>query len=120
MTVTKRTLDDAEVVVMPGRSFHTLIAPWNSPAEHLSAGMSIYPAGSAPEGHVHPQEEETIYCVAGKGRIRTRDDAFEMEPGTLVHVPANTYHATESDGPGELQLFCVFTPPVRPGSYEKG
>jgi quercetin dioxygenase-like cupin family protein len=119
MSATRRTIEDAEVVTMPGRSFYTLIAPWNSPATHLSAGLSIYPAGSAPEGHVHPDEEETIYCTGGKGRIVTHDGKYEMEPGTLVHVPANTYHATESDGPGELVLFCVFTPPVRPGTYEK-
>ncbi|MDR1430833.1 MAG: cupin domain-containing protein [Propionibacteriaceae bacterium] len=119
MSVTRRTFADAEVTTMPGRSFYMLIAPWDSPATHLSAGLSIYPAGSAPEGHVHVAEEETIFCVAGKGRIVTKEAAYELEPGVLVHVPQNTYHATESDGPGELKLYCVFTPPVRPGTYEK-
>jgi quercetin dioxygenase-like cupin family protein len=119
MGAIRRTMADAEVVTMPGRSFHTLLAPWNSDAVHLSAGMSIYPAGSRPEGHVHPAEEETILCVAGRGRIVTHDERLELEPGTLIHVPPATFHATESDGPGDLELFCVFTPPVRPGTYEK-
>jgi quercetin dioxygenase-like cupin family protein len=112
-------LDDAEVTTMPGRTFYMLVAPWNCSTSHLSAGLSVYSAGSKPEGHVHPLEEETIYCVSGLGRIVAEGVNWEMSPGTIVHVPPNTFHATESDGPDELQLLCVFTPPVRPGTYEK-
>lgn len=119
MGVARRTLDDAEITVMPGRTFYTLIAPWSCDTTHLSAGLSVYPPGSKPEGHTHPQEEETIYCVAGVGRIVSEGKNWEMTPGTIVHVPPNTFHATESDGPDELKLLCVFTPPVRPGTYEK-
>jgi hypothetical protein len=31
-----------------------------------------------------------------------------------------TFHATESDGPEPLELVCLFSPPVIPGSYERG
>lgn len=119
MGVTRRTLDDAEITVMPGRTFYTLLAPWSCDTTHLSVGLSVYPPGSKPEGHVHAAEEETIYCVAGRGRIVAEGAGWEVEPGAIVHVPPNTFHATESDGPDDLELLCVFTPPVRPGTYEK-
>jgi quercetin dioxygenase-like cupin family protein len=119
MGVQRRTLDEAEVTIMPGRIFHTLIAPWSCSTTLLSVGLSVYPPGSKPEGHRHPQEEETIYCVAGHGYIVADGVDWEMSSGTVVHVPPNTFHATVSDGPTELQLLCVFTPPVRPGTYEK-
>lgn len=117
--IKRYVLQDAETVELPGRVFHTYFGPWNSQSEHLSVGMSIYPPGSKPEGHVHAAEEETIFCVKGRGRIVSPDLTAEMTPGVLVHVAPGTFHATESDGPDDLELLCVFTPPVRAGSYEK-
>jgi mannose-6-phosphate isomerase-like protein (cupin superfamily) len=50
----------------------------------------------------------------------TPDGAAEIEPGVAVWVGVGTPHATEADGPEPLELVCFFSPPVVPGSYEKG
>lgn len=109
---------ESEVVPLPGRTWHSYFGPRNSAARNVSMGVSVFPPGSRPAGHVHPAEEETIYCAAGRGRIVTPDGTAEVEPGVVVHVSPGTFHATESDGPGDLELVCVFSPPVVPGSYE--
>jgi quercetin dioxygenase-like cupin family protein len=111
--------DEAEQVPLPGRVWHSYFGPHNSDARQVSMGVSVYPAGSKPAGHVHPAEEETIYCTAGRGRIVTSDGVAEVEPGVVVHVPPGTFHATEADGPAPLELLCLFSPPVVSGSYEK-
>jgi quercetin dioxygenase-like cupin family protein len=111
--------DEAEQVPLPGRVWHSYFGPHNSDARQVSMGVSVYPAGSKPTGHVHPAEEETIYCTAGRGRIVTPDGVAEVEPGVVVHVPPGTFHATEADGPEPLELLCLFSPPVVSGSYEK-
>jgi quercetin dioxygenase-like cupin family protein len=118
--ITRVARSEAEVVPLPGRTWHSYFGPWNSPARQVSLGVSVFPAGSRPEGHVHPAEEETIYCAAGRGRIVTPDGVAEVEAGVVVHVPPGTPHATESDGPEPLELICIFSPPVVSGSYEKG
>ena len=110
---------EAEIVPLPGRVWHSYLGPWNSAARQVSMGVSVYPPGSKPEGHVHPAEEETIYCAAGRGRIVTPDGVAEVEPGVVVHVSPGTHHATEADGPEPLELVCLFSPPVVSGSYEK-
>ena len=69
---------------------------------------------------MHDTQEETIYCVTGRGRIITPDGVGELEPGSVVWVSPGTHHATESDGPEPLEIACFFSPPVVPGSYEKG
>ena len=81
-------------------------------------GVSVFPAGSAPTGHVHDGQEETIYCAAGRGRIVTPEATAEIEAGVTVWISVGTFHATESDGPEPLELVCFFSPPVAPGSYE--
>ncbi len=111
--------EDAEIVPLPGRTWHSYFGPHNSATRHVSLGVSIFPAGSKPTGHVHPAEEETIYCAAGRGRIVTPDGTAEVEPGVVVHVMPGTFHATEADGPEPLELICMFSPPVVSGSYEK-
>jgi quercetin dioxygenase-like cupin family protein len=110
---------EAEVVPLPGRDWFQYFGPQNSPARNVSMGVSVYPPGSRPAGHVHLVEEETIYCAAGRGRIVTPEATADVEAGVVVLVPAGTFHATEADGPGPLELVCLFSPPVIPGSYEK-
>ena len=111
--------DEAEQVPLPGRVWHSYFGPRDGVSNLVSLGVSVYPPGSRPEGHVHAAEEETIYCAAGRGRIVTSDGVAEVEPGVVVHVPPGTFHATEADGPEPLELLCLFSPPVVSGSYEK-
>ncbi len=110
---------EAEVFPLPGRDWHTYIGPQNTPTERVSMGVSVFPPGSKPAGHVHATQEETIYCAAGRGRIVTPEATAEIERGVTVWVAVGTFHATESDGPEPLELVCFFSPPVVPGSYEK-
>ncbi|MGQ0607842.1 MAG: cupin domain-containing protein [Chloroflexota bacterium] len=105
---------------LPGRDWYTYISPSNSPARNVSAGVAIFPPGSKPEGHVHLAEEETIFVTTGRGRLVTPEATADLEPGVSVLIPAGTFHATESDGPEPLELVCFFSPPVVPGSYERG
>lgn len=111
--------EDAEKVPLPGRVWHSYFSPKDGVSQLVSLGVSVYPPGSKPEGHVHPNEEETIYCAAGRGRIVTPEGSAEVEPGVVVHVSPGTFHATEADGPEPLELLCLFSPPVVSGSYEK-
>lgn len=111
---------EAEILPLPGRTWHGYFGPYNSGARQVSMGVSVFPPGSRPDGHVHPAEEETIYCAAGRGRIVTPEGPAEIEPGVVVHVMPGTFHATESDGPEPLELVCVFSPPVVFGTYEAG
>lgn len=117
---TRVTRAESTVTPLPGRDWHQYVGPWNVPTEHLSLGVSVYEPGAHPEGHVHTAEEETVYCISGRGRLVCSEGAAELEPGVTVFIPVGLFHATESDGPEPLELLCVFTPPVVPGSYEPG
>jgi quercetin dioxygenase-like cupin family protein len=110
---------DAEVFPLPGRNWYLYIGPQNSPARNVTVGVSVFPAGSSPTGHVHDIQEETIYVTSGRGRLVTAEATAELEPGVSVFIPVGTFHATESDGPDPLELVCLFSPPVVSGSYER-
>lgn len=118
LKVTRR--NEAEVYHLPGREWLLYIGPQNSNARNLTVGVAVFAAGSAPAGHVHDTQEETIYIVSGRGRLVTPEGTAELEPGTAVYIPIGLHHATVSDGPDSLELVSVFSPPVIPGSYESG
>lgn len=109
---------EAQVFPLPGRDWLLYIGPQNSPARNVSVGVSLFPAGSKPTGHVHDTQEETIYIMSGHGRLVTEEATAELEPGVAVFIPIGTFHSTESDGPEPLEMVCLFSPPVVPGSYE--
>ena len=54
--ITRVARSEAEVVPLPGRTWHSYFGPWNSPARQVSLGVSIFPPRSRPAGHVHPAE----------------------------------------------------------------
>jgi quercetin dioxygenase-like cupin family protein len=117
---TRIARSETAVTPMPGRDWHSYVGPATVPTEHLSMGVSVYEPGAHPAGHVHEAEEETVYCISGRGRLVCSEGKAELEPGVAVFIPVGTFHSTESDGPDQLELLCIFTPPVVPGSYEKG
>ncbi len=110
---------DTQIFPLPGRDWYFYIGPENSPARNVSVGVSVFPPGSAPAGHVHEAQEETIYVTSGRGRLVTPEATADLQPGVVVFIPVGTFHATESDGPDPLELVCLFSPPVVPGSYEQ-
>ncbi len=110
---------EAEIMELPGRTWRSYLGPKNTGTKNSSMGISIFPPGSKPTGHVHPAEEETVYCISGHGRLVSSEGDAELEPGVAVWIPAGLFHATESDGPEPLELLCSFSPPVAAGSYER-
>jgi L-ectoine synthase len=55
---------------------------------------------------------ESVYCVRGKGNIKTLDDnvVYEIEPGTVYALDQHDEHILTAES--ELELACVFNPPV--------
>jgi mannose-6-phosphate isomerase-like protein (cupin superfamily) len=109
---------EATLYPLPGRDWRLCVGPENTAARNLTVGVATFPQGSAPVGHVHDAQEEVVYVLAGRGRLVTPEGTVELEPGASVYIPVGLHHATESLGPGPLDLLSIFSPPVVPGSYE--
>lgn len=110
---------DATTYDLPGRDWFHYVGPELTDAQNLTVGYSVFPPGSAPEGHVHPTQEEVIYIVAGEGELVTPEGTVSLEPGTAVYIPVGLHHQTVSRGPDALEMVTSFSPPVVPGSYEQ-
>ena len=54
----------------------------------------FYPAGGKAQPHAHPNEQ-IIWVVNGRQRIRIGNEEKIMGPGEIVLIPANTEHESE-------------------------
>jgi hypothetical protein len=78
--------DQAQVHVLPGRDSVLYIRPETDPAMNMTVGFATFPEGSAPEGYVHPIQDEIIYIVSEQGELVTPEGTAELEPGTAVYI----------------------------------
>ena len=59
--------------------------------------MNCYEPGQVTPFHVHPNDDEVIFCVEGRGAITFADRAkVPMAPGSLVSLPAGLPHGIEA------------------------
>lgn len=82
-------------------------------------GIVTFPVGSNPGTHVHAGEEEIIYIISGKGETKVGGKAYPLEPGVGIFVEPGVEHGVKTLGNEPLVLVSVFSPPVKPGSYDK-
>ncbi|MCE5337037.1 MAG: cupin domain-containing protein [Desulfobacteraceae bacterium] len=104
---------------LPGRLWKKLIGPEDGNCNNMILGVVVFPPGSDPGTHKHEAEEEIIYVVSGRGETKVGDAVYPLEPGVAVFTEPGIEHGVKTLGSEPLVLVSVFSPPVRPGSYDK-
>ena len=66
-------------------------------SKNLITRINCYEPGQVTPTHVHPDDDEVILCVEGRGAVTFPDrESVPMVPGTLVNVPAGLVHGLQS------------------------
>jgi quercetin dioxygenase-like cupin family protein len=73
-----------------------------------------FPAGFGPPLHVHGREDEALYVLEGRIRVRQGDDEFVAGPGTWVWGPRGVPHAFKVESESARALVVV-----TPGGFER-
>ena len=87
--------------------------------------MNCYEPGQVTPFHVHPDDDEIVLCVEGRGAVTFRDrEAVPLTPGAIVNLPAELVTASKrpqtagwscSTGPvRDTRVFGWMANPVRP------
>jgi quercetin dioxygenase-like cupin family protein len=66
-------------------------------SKDLVTRMNCYEPGQVTPFHVHPNDDEVIYCVEGRGAITFEKlPPAPMVPGSLISLPAGLPHGIEA------------------------
>ncbi|MBA3551534.1 MAG: cupin domain-containing protein [Actinobacteria bacterium] len=75
--------------------------------------MTIPPGGEIGE-EVHPETDQILLFVEGKGEAVLEGAVGPVGPDRLVVVPAGTRHNFRNTGEGPMRLVTIYAPPEHP------
>ena len=77
-------------------------------SKDLVTRMNCYEPGQTTPLHMHPNNDEVVFCVAGRGAITFEQlDAVPMAPGSLVSLPAGLPHRIEAAA--DSRMVVIYT-----------
>ena len=66
-------------------------------SKDLVTRMNCYEPGQITPLHSHPNDDEVVFCVEGRGAVTFEArDAVPLSPGTIVSLPAGLAHRIEA------------------------
>ena len=84
-------------------------------ATHPAASviLACVAVGGAIVTHVHEQETETAYVLAGQGILTLEAEETLLETGSGVTIPPGLAHSLRNTGDTPLELIAMHIPPTR-------
>ena len=77
-------------------------------ASLISFGQSTYPRGATHENHYHPNAEEIVMVLAGRGVQIVGEDSLEVGPGDVCFVPRGVPHRITGTSDEDLVIVWAF------------
>ena len=77
-------------------------------SKDLVTRMNCYEPGQVTPVHMHPDDDEIVFCVEGRGRITFEGlDDVPLSPGSLVVLPAGIAHGIEAAADSRMVVIYV-------------
>jgi len=89
--------------IMGGPAYSTAHGPCVE-GDRMIVGLIRMKAGTGAEDHSHPNEQ-WIYILQGTFHAKIGDKEFDVKPGSVVYIPANTIHAGKATANGDVVFF---------------
>jgi quercetin dioxygenase-like cupin family protein len=93
----------------PGDHYTFLVTGEESGGAYF-AMEALVPPGGGPPPHIHRDEDETFYLLAGEVEFRLGEETITAGPGDFVNVPRGTVHCFHNAGTETARLVLTFTP----------
>ena len=88
-----------------------LVARENTEGAAVSLMHVVLLPGQGHERHNHPDSDEILYILTGRGEQMVDDAArFPVAPGQAIFIPKGAYHSTVNTGWEPLTLLAIYAP----------
>ncbi|MBN2324821.1 MAG: cupin domain-containing protein [Spirochaetes bacterium] len=111
--------EDVKEHDLPGRYLRWLISPELTGAKYNSVCViRVHPGGTVKPAHSHPEGEEVIYIIEGRGRVLVDGKIQTVRKGTAVLFPEGSVHMLQNTGGEEMKVICFYAPPADLSMYK--
>ena len=105
-------IDDVEYERVAWGLTKNLVGPQSVGSKKLKVNITEYLPGYVHKLHAHPDQEEVIFVLSGKGITETKENRKEIAPGSVVYVPAGEFRATLNvSKSASLKAIIIKAPP---------
>ena len=87
------------------------LTPANTRYEGLSMGYQTIAPGGRVREHSHGEGVELQICFRGRGRVVVEGQSHPLVPGTACFLGPDVKHEIVNDGPEDLVMLWVASPP---------
>ena len=109
---------DGEYIEKPGRKIRWVQTTENTGSVYSEVCTCVYaPGGKSKPAHAHPEGEETVYVIAGSGKVKIGDRIYDFEPGSVIFFPQGLPHMVWNTGAEDVHFVCFYAPGERARSY---
>jgi len=94
-----------------GRAVTWLMAPETTGGKYSCAGIvEVFPGKRALPAHSHPNGEETVYIISGKGQVLIGKEIYDIKEGSIMFFPQGVPHMLGNTGMEVLKGICFYAP----------
>jgi len=105
---------DIEGDVFPApytRTIKPLAAPWTLGTTKIWLATDEIQPYQSSDPHAHRDQEEVLFFLSGKGRVRVDNEEVRVEPGYCVFFPMGSVHEVINDQDNILRFIAAVAPP---------
>jgi quercetin dioxygenase-like cupin family protein len=99
-----------EALDTPAGPLVTFMAHGEQTGGAFTAFESRPAPGEGPPFHLHVREDETMYVLEGRLRVRLDEAVRDAPAGSLVFIPRGVPHSWQNVGDTEARFLFLFTP----------
>lgn len=105
------TAEEAQFVRVAWGLTKNLVGPQTMNSKYLKVNITEYLPGHVHEPHAHPDQEEVIYVLSGRGHSEVDRTTREIGPGSFAFVPAGARHQTVNASDTESMVAVIIKSP---------
>lgn len=100
---------DGQSLNIPGGAL-TFMARGEQTGGATTGWESTVAPGHGPPLHTHAREDEMLYVLQGRLRVRLDEKLHEASAGSFVFIPRGVPHAWQNTGEAPARFLVLFTP----------
>lgn len=103
------SVDDVPTAEHDWGTLKWILSAERSPGAEQTVGIcQIFP-GKVNPVHYHPNCEEVLYMISGRGRHSLGDEAIELSPGMAIRIPKGVHHNLANTGWETITCLVTFS-----------
>ena len=109
---------DIDMKELPGRALGWVVSESVMGSEFCSACLiRVAPGNTVKPAHSHPEAEEVIHIISGRGQVNIDGVVSDVRAGSTVLFRKTKVHMLRNSGKEEMKVICFFAPLTRIEDY---